>query len=170
MMKRYTLILFAVLLLVVPAALHAQIAAYGTVGGAAFGNAPVNLGYGGMVGVYKASGHVLHTVSVGGDLRGSFMGRDGFHFNTFAVGPRVSFNPHVIPLHPYVEGLIGLGNYNRGKNTSSSNHFNYQVVGGLDATILPRIDWRVVDIAYSAVTSNSVRTTTFSTGLVVRLW
>lgn len=170
MMQRYTYLLFAALLLVAPAALRAQIAAYGAVGGAAFNKAPVDLGYGAIVGVYKASGHALHTVSVGGDLRGSFMGRNGFHYNTFAVGPRVAFNPHVIPLHPYVEGLIGLANYNSGKNTSSSNHFNYQVVGGLDATILPRIDWRVVDIAYSAVTNQDVRATTFSTGLVVRFW
>lgn len=165
---RSLVLFFAALLLIAPSALQAQIAVYGTVGGGSFNSAPVTLGYGGIAGIYKSSGYGLHTISVGGDLRGSFMGRDGFHYNTFAAGPRISVNPHVIPLHPYVEGLVGFANYNGGRGTSSVNHFNYQVVGGLDATILPRIDWRVVDIAYSVAAGQNLRATTFSTGLVVR--
>jgi hypothetical protein len=166
-MKRYSLLLLAVFLLLAPAALHAQIGVYGAFTGASFSNAPNDIGYGGMVGAYKQSGHVIGT---GLDLRGTFVGRDGFHYNTFAVGPRIAFKPRVIPLTPYVEGLIGLANYNSGKNTSSTNHLNYQVLGGLDATVLPRIDWRVVDVAYSGVASQSVKAVTFSTGLVIRIW
>lgn len=168
-MKRFG---FALLLLVAmfvsaSAVASAQIALYGAATGSSFSNAPDDIGYGGMVGAYKQSGHFIGT---GLDLRGTFVGRNGFRYNTFAVGPRVAFKPRVIPLMPYVEGLVGLANYNSGKNTGSTNHLNYQVVGGLDATILPRIDWRVVDVAYSGVASQSIKAVTFSTGLVIRIW
>jgi hypothetical protein len=164
--------LFSLFLLIVlaltPSALHAQIGLYGTLSGASFSNAPKDLGYGGMVGAYKTTGHFIGT---GLDLRGTFVGRDGFHYYTYAIGPRVSFKPRVLPLTPYVEGLIGLANYNSGKNTSSTNHFNYQIVGGLDATILPHIDWRLIDVGYSSTTANqSIKTVTYSTGLVIRIW
>jgi hypothetical protein len=170
-MKRYSLLLLAVFLLLAPAALHAQIAVYGEVGGAPEAKGlGTDFQYGPIVGIYKSSSYGLHTVSAGLDLRGSFMNRNGFHYYTGAIGPRIAFNPHVLPLHPYVEGLVGIASYNSGKGTSTSTHFNYQVVGGLDATILPRIDWRVVDIAYSAVPGQDIHATTLATGLVVRLW
>ena len=163
----FSLFLLAVLA-IASSALHAQIGVYGTLSGASFSNAPKDLGYGGIVGAYKTTGHVIGT---GLDLRGTFVGRDGFRYNTYAIGPRISFRPRVLPLTPYVEGLIGLANYNNGKNTSSSNHFNYQILGGLDATILPHIDWRLIDVGYSSTTaSQSIRTVTYSTGLVIRLW
>jgi hypothetical protein len=167
-MKRLGLLLALVVLLSLPRALHAQIGIYGAVSGASFSHSPVDLGYGGMVGAYKTTGHVIAT---GLDLRGTFVGRDGFRFNTYAIGPRIAFRPRVLPLTPYVEGLIGLANYNSGRNTNSTNHFNYQIVGGLDTTIVPRIDWRMFDIAYSTTTAtNSTRAITFSTGLVIRVW
>jgi len=167
-MKRFSQLLLIASLFFLAPVVHAQIGVYGAVSGASFSNAPKDLGYGGMVGAYKTTGHFIGT---GLDLRGTFVGRDGFHYNTYAIGPRVSFRPRVLPLTPYVEGLIGLANYNGGKNTSSSNHFNYQVVGGLDATIIPRIDWRIVDVGYSATTaSQSIKTVTFATGLVIRIW
>jgi hypothetical protein len=164
------LLLFLAALLLAPAALHAQFAVYGEVGGAAMHNAPIDLGFGPIVGVYKQTGYAVHTVSAGLDLRGSFMGRSGFHYNTVAVGPRISFSSHVLPLHPYVEGLLGIANYNGGSHTSSVTHFNYQVVGGLDTTILPHVDWRVVDISYSAAAGQDIHATTFATGFVFRLW
>jgi len=162
-------LLFAlVVLLSLPSALHAQIGIYGAASGVSFSKSPVDLGYGGMVGAYKTTGHFIGT---GLDLRGTFLGRDGFKYNTYAIGPRISFRPRVLPLTPYVEGLIGLANYNSGRNTGSSNHFNYQIVGGLDTTIVPRIDWRMFDVAYSTTTAtNSPRALSFSTGLVIRVW
>jgi hypothetical protein len=167
-MKRFGLFSVFALLLVLPGALRAQVGIYGAVSGASFSNSAKDLGYGGMLGAYKTTGHFIGT---GLDLRGTFIGRDGFHYNTYAIGPRISFRPRVLPLTPYVEGLIGLANYNSGRNTNSTNHFNYQILGGLDTTIVPRIDWRMVDIAYSTTTANnSVRAITFSTGLVIRVW
>jgi len=166
---RFLLFLLAATILA-PAALRAQIGIYAAGTGASLSNASTSWGYGPLVGVYKQSGHVASIVNLGADLRGSFVSRDGFHYYTGAIGPRLAFKPHVIPLSPYVEGLVGVASYNSGRGTSSSTHFNYQVVGGLDATILPHLDWRVVDVAYSAVSGQSIKAVTFSTGIVLRLW
>ncbi|MDE1176735.1 MAG: hypothetical protein PW789_09010 [Edaphobacter sp.] len=166
-MKRFGLFFVFALLLTLPSAVHAQIGIYGAVSGAALSSAPKDVGYGGMVGAYKQSGHFLAT---GLDLRGTFLGREGFHYYTYAIGPRIAFKPRVLPISPYVEGMIGLANYNNGKNTNSSNHLNYQVLGGVDATIMPRIDWRIIDVAYSGVGGESISAMTFSTGLVIRVW
>jgi len=43
-------------------------------------------------------------------------------------------------------------------------------VGGLDTTILPHVDWRVIEFAYSAATGSPVNAKIFTTGLVLRLW
>ena len=167
-MKRFALLLAVVVafLFTTPAA-HAQIGIYGAGTGASYGNAPVDLGYGGMVGVYKTTGHFIGT---GLDLRATFTGRDGFKYNTYAIGPRISFRPRILPLSPYVEGLVGLASYNSGRGTGTTNHFNYQALGGLDLTVIPRVDWRIAEIAYSGVAGQDVRAFTFSMGLVVRVW
>ena len=149
---------------------HAQIGIYAAGTGASLSNAGTSWGYGPLVGIYKQGGHAAGTVNLGADLRGSFISRDGFHFYTGAIGPRIAIKPHVIPLSPYVEGLIGVASYNSGTGTASSTHLNYQVVGGLDATIFPHLDWRVVDVAYSGVANQAIKAVTFSTGLVLRLW
>lgn len=169
-MNRLASLLLFALVAAAPAALHAQLAVYGTGTGATFSNAPKSVGYGGTVGIYKQAGHALNTVSLGLDARGTFVGRDGFNFYTGAVGPRLAIKPHVIPLSPYLEGLVGIASFNGGSGTGSSTKFNYQIAGGLDATILPHLDWRVIDVAYSAVSSQSISAVNFSTGLVVRLW
>jgi hypothetical protein len=123
-----------------------------------------------MFGIYKQSGYLDSTFNIGGDLRGSFLSRNGFNYYTGAAGPRFAFKVPVIPLRPYVEGLVGVANYNSGNGTDSTTHFNYQVVGGLDMTFFPKIDWRVVDFAYSAVSGQNVNAKILSTGLVIRIW
>jgi hypothetical protein len=167
--RLYSLFLLAVLV-AAPTGLHAQIGIYAAGTGASLRNAGTDWGYGGLVGVYKQSGYAASIINIGGDLRGSFVSRNGFHYYTGAVGPRIAFKPHVIPLDPYIEGLVGVASYNTGSGTSTSTHFNYQVVGGLDATIFPHLDWRVIDVAYSGVSGQDIKATTFSTGLVFRLW
>jgi hypothetical protein len=168
-MKRFGLLLLAALLWL-PTALRAQLAIYGAGSGATFSNADTNVGYGGLAGIYKQTSHALHRISVGADLHGTFVGREGFHYYTGAAGPRIAFHFPVLPLSPYVEGLVGAANFNAGRGTNSSTHFNYQAVGGLDATILPHIDWRVIDLTYSGVASESISAFTFSTGIVIRFF
>src|SRR5215467_6449000 len=79
---------------------HAQIAIYGGFSGARASGVSSEWIYGPMVGLYKQHGYVANTVNIGGDLRGSFLGRNGFHYYTVAVGPRVAFKPPVLPLRP----------------------------------------------------------------------
>jgi len=149
---------------------HAQIAIYGGFSGARASGVSSEWIYGPMVGLYKQHGYVANTVNIGGDLRGSFLGRNGFHYYTVAVGPRVAFKPPVLPLRPYIEGLIGVASYNSGNGTDSTTHFNYQFAGGLDVTFLPKIDWRVIEFDYSAVSGQRVNAKVLTTGLVLRLW
>jgi hypothetical protein len=166
-------ILFPVVLVLLLAAQTrpalAQLAVYAGFSGAST-NGSTEWVYGPLVGLYKQSGHLASTVNIGGDLRGSFIGRNGFHYYTGAAGPRLSFKAPYSPLRPYVEGLVGVASYNSGNGTDSSTHFNYQAVAGLDLTFFPHVDWRVIDFAYSAVSGQNVNAKILSTGLVFRIW
>lgn len=169
---RYTLlpVVLVFLFTCTAAPLRAQIAVYAGYSGASVGGTSQDWAYGPMFGIYKQSGHLASTINIGGDLRGSFVGRNGFHFNTGAAGPRVAFKAPVLPLRPYVEGLVGVASYNYGNGTTSTTHFNYQVIAGLDLTFFPRLDWRVVDFAYSAASGQNINAKILSTGLVLRVW
>ncbi|WP_263366977.1 hypothetical protein [Edaphobacter bradus] len=155
------------LLLAIPRRTEAQTAIYGGFSGANITSGPTSSAYGGMVGLYAQSGHYAY---FGGDFRGTFLSRNGFNYFTGALGPRLAFKPPVLPLRPYIEGLVGVASYNGGGNSSSSNHLNYQAVVGADWTLVPHIDWRVLEYAYSGTNGGPLRANIFSTGLVVRLW
>jgi hypothetical protein len=119
--------------------------------------------YGPLFGFYAQHGRPL---AIGADVRASLFNHTGAHFNTIAVGPRIAIHPPVLPLKPYFEVLGGLASYG---NSSTSLYFNYQFLGGVDLTILPRIDWRVIEYDYSALADNSANTKTLTTGVVLRL-
>lgn len=109
-----------------------------------------------------------------------------------SAGPRVAFKLPFAGLHPYIEGLLGAGNsqigevYNdaySGKNpgvfANSGNKnggasFAGQILGGVDWTVKPRVDWRVVEFGYvptilSVGTTRSYGLETLSTGIVIRI-
>lgn len=157
------LIVVAVVSIFFSAAASAQVGIY-----AGFSGAQLNPGsstlYGPLFGAYWQKGYILN---LGADLRGSFLTHNGTTFNTGAIGPRVAIKPPVFPLRPYGEALVGIASLSGGG--PSSHHLNYQLIAGIDTTILPRIDWRIVEFDYSAVTSNSVNAKIFTTGLVLRL-
>jgi hypothetical protein len=160
------------LLLFAPLCLHAQLGLYGAFTAQNLGG-PNNDGYdlyGGTFGAYLASGR-LAILSVGIDLRGSFARSSGASFDTGAIGPRIALNTHILPIHPYIEGTIGLGHADF-TGAGSATKFEYQVLGGLDFTILPRIDWRVAEYSYgglSTINDYNYRPKSLSTGLVLRL-
>ncbi|MHB1857169.1 MAG: hypothetical protein ACYCPM_07010, partial [Acidobacteriaceae bacterium] len=68
---------------------------------------------------------------------------------------------------------IGAGHadYGQGVAHVSATKFQYQFLGGLDLTVLPRIDWRVVEFSYGGLSGlgSSLNPKTISTGIVVRL-
>ena len=64
-------------------------------------------------GAYLASGQ-LALLSAGVDLRGSFANNSGNTFDSYSIGPRISLNTHILPIHPYVEATAGVGRLSLG--------------------------------------------------------
>jgi hypothetical protein len=168
---RPRLLSIACLFALLPATLHAQLGLYGTYTAQQL-NVP---GYsswinGGTFGAYLASGHV-ELLSLGVDVRGSFANGSSQSFDSGAIGPRVGLNTHILPLQPYIEATAGVGHATF-VGLPDVTKFEYQFLGGIDFTILPRIDWRVVEFSYGGLTglnTNSFHPKTISTGIVLRL-
>ena len=166
-LHRPLLAIFFVLLLSVGFRAEAQIGVYAGFSGAPIGGSgATQSAFGPTFGVYKQSGRYI---SLGGDLRGTFLTRNGFNYFTGAAGPRLAIKPPVLGIRPYVEGLVGVASVRDGNGSSSNTNLNYQILGGIDAAILPHIDWRVIEFDYSAATGSSVNAKIFTTGLVLRL-
>ena len=156
-----------------PLALKAQLGLYG-------GGTVQNLGvpgdngyvfYGGTLGAYLASGE-LAILNVGVDLRASSTRSGGDSLTTGAIGPRVGLNLHIVPLHPYIEATAGAASLNYKGGPGIGTKFEYQVLGGVDFTILPRIDWRVFELGYGGFSvpySSNYHPKTLTTAIVVRL-
>src|ERR1700761_6102177 len=153
-------LLFLCLLCVSPLSVQAQLGIYGGFTAQNLG-VPGNSGYvlyGGTLGAYLASGQFA-ILNAGVDLRASSTRSGGDSLTTGAIGPRLGLNLHIVPLHPYVEATAGLASLNfKGGSPSNGIRFEYQVLGGVDFTVLPRVDWRVFEIGYggfSATDSDS---------------
>ncbi|HEX4650153.1 MAG TPA: hypothetical protein VH250_01495 [Granulicella sp.] len=121
--------------------------------------------YGETVSVYYQRGTFF---AYGGDARASFLGGSGISLNSGAIGPRVAFKPPAIPLQIYGEALGGFTSYTGGPSANSISEAEYQLLVGGDYTLLPHIDWRVVEYTYTSA-SNSLSSHSLSTGIVVRL-
>jgi hypothetical protein len=144
---------------------RAQTGVYAEFSGAGLGVSGGGNVYGGTFGLYSG---LLHApvVSLGFDIRGEFMSGNGQTLNGGLGGVRIAVTPHVVPLKPYVEGLGGVGHSDTVEG--SSTDAEYRIVGGIDWTILPRIDWRVVEVSGGSTTGD-VTPVVISTGLVLRL-
>lgn len=85
----------------------------------------------------------------------------------------MQIHPHVVPIMPYGEALIGAAHVNVGQGVANTNKTGaeYQLVGGVDLTVLPHLDWRVVDYSWGDVLNVglTIHPQTLSTGVVVRL-
>ncbi|HWZ50373.1 MAG TPA: hypothetical protein VNW54_02805 [Granulicella sp.] len=121
--------------------------------------------YGTTFGVYYQKGAVL---ALGGDIRANFLGGSGITLNSGAIGPRAAFRFRPLPLQLYGEALGGFNSYSGSASASSTNQAEYQLLTGFDTTLLPHIDWRVIEYAYTGA-SNSLSAHALSTGIVVRL-
>lgn len=135
-------------------------------------------------------------VKLGVDARGSIVNSTqgaytsynagGGHIGSGLAGVRVSFHTPFIPLRPYVQGSGGVARtnfgtqYNSGLATGTvssttgiqlTTHPEYDVFAGLDVTILPLVDFRVVELGYGAVQGNghTYPVQSLSTGIVIRL-
>ncbi len=154
-----------------PLTLHAQTGVYAEFSASKV-NAPNNDWiYGPTFGAYFDRFHIPF-FSAGLDLRGAVLGPgDSTQLYSGLIGPHVAFRPRVLPIQPYVEGLVGVGHIDFGSGNGSDTQFEYQFLGGIDLTILPRIDWRVAEFSYGALSAfnGSLHPKTISTGIVLRL-
>ena len=163
-MKRFLLVL---LLAFTTTALHAQakFAIYGTGGAERIGIANNNWKPAGIVGVYVGLAK-LGPLALSGDARAD-LSTDA---NSGLFGPRLALKLPVLPLKPYAEFLFGFSNYTSfGSTSRNATGFAYRGVAGIDTTILPHLDWRVVDFSIGripdVVSSNNINV---STGIVLR--
>jgi hypothetical protein len=131
--------------------------------------------YGFTVGVYDDFAH-LGPICFGTDVRGEFV-RGSFVSDTVLFGLRLAVKPPALPIKPYVQASLGMAHIDGSDGASSTNNLEYRFAGGLDFTLLPRLDWRVVEVSRGALVdytfgsgqnqSNSLYT--FSSGLVFRI-
>jgi hypothetical protein len=152
---------------------QAQVGLYGQFSASRFNNIPnVNTwGYGGGFGFYGDFIKVPFA-RVGGDFRYQFTRpASNTTLTSILVGPRLDFRPKVIPLNPYAEVIFGSGHFTYGNNAPSTTQFDWRVLGGIDKTVLPRVDWRVIEVSYGQLNTYSgrLRPVTLSTGIVLRL-
>lgn len=127
--------------------------------------------YGPTFGLYHDF-YSVPLVHVGGDLRGSVLGvTNTTTITSGEIGPRVSVHPRVLPAMPYLEALAGIGHYDYGTNQPSDTEFEYQFLAGIDITVLPRLDWRIVEFSYGGLSAfnGTLHPKTLSMGLVLRL-
>jgi hypothetical protein len=151
---------------------HAQWAVYGTFTGSQLDTSGTPWLYGGTVGVYRDHG-LVGLIRMGLDARGEFVQRSDTTLNSGLAGIRLAVTPRVLPIKPDVEGLVGVGNLGvgQGSGKTSTTAFEYKVLGGVDWTFFPRLDWRVVEFGYGGLTGDAsgVHPKTLSSGLVFRL-
>lgn len=151
---------------------HAQAGAYAEVSAAKVNVPNSNWVYGPTFGVYLDPLHA-GILAAGMDARGAILGSGVNTLDSGLIGPRLVFTPHVLPIMPYIEGLVGIGHagYYQNSGATTVNKFQYQFLGGVDWTILPRIDWRVVEFSYGGLSGlgSSFNPKTISTGIVLRL-
>lgn len=166
------LLYLAVMLLCGSCCTQAQTAVYGAFSASNFNVPHVGWQYGTTFGLYYDPWGVPF-VRAGLDARASFLGSGNAKLDSGLVGPRLQLHPHIIPLMPYAEVLIGGGHVTVGQGLAQTDQtgFEYQFVGGVDMTVLPRLDWRVAEYSWGLVSNlnQSVQPSTVSTGLVLRL-
>lgn len=166
---RAVFLLFAAFLFT--SAAPAQTGLYVAYGGSKVDAPANNWIYGPTFGLYHDF-YSVPFVHLGADLRGSVLGATSTTTITSGlIGPRVSIHPHVLPAMPYFEFLGGIGHYDFGENQPSDTQFEYQFLAGLDITVLPRLDWRLVEFSYGGLSTfnGALHPKTLSMGLVLRL-
>ena len=157
----------------------AQVGIYGTATGGYFGGVkapypyPGNASFwtaGGTFGLYDDFAH-LGPLKLGADFRGSILNTHDHKLNSGLAGVRFAFKPPVLPLKPYVQGSFGVGSTNFGAGSNTSSGFQYQVLGGLDFTFFPRLDWRMVEAGGGSlhVNNSNYPVVTIGTGIVFRI-
>ena len=155
-----------VLLAVTATALHAQakVGIYGSFGAERVGVANQDWKEAGTIGLYYGFAN-FGPLAISVDGRGD-ISPDA---NSYLFGPRLALHLPVFPLKPYAEFVAGIANYTRISGASkNSTDIAYRGVLGIDTTILPHIDWRIVDASFGHIENASSNDLALTSGIVVR--
>ena len=121
---------------------------------------------------FSFQGEVGHVVKFGFDTRISLLNGNGVSVNSLTIGPRLGVHTPIIG-KLYGEFLLGGMGVRQPGGATHTGHIDNAYVVGLDHTIAPRIDWRVVEYSYSRIFSlngyaNEDIRNQFSTGVLFR--
>jgi opacity protein-like surface antigen len=172
------------ILLSLNSAADAQIGVYGKLDAVHFSNNVNQTSewfYGPGIGIYDSFVHI-GPVSLGADLRGNYLFGSNDKYRSVLGGIRVAAKPPLLPFRPYAEGLVGVagtrsnqtGSFSTATSVSFSSSFGtkfaYQILGGLDWTILPHLDLRLAEVGYGRVSPVSSGSLTLPSGSVSHNW
>jgi len=168
----YRLALFLGCLIVFSFSARAQTGIYASFSSSDFNTPNVGRQNGATFGLYHDAFH-LPFIRIGLDARATLLGSDSTSVYAGYIGPHIQLHPHVIPFMPYVEGLVGAGHVDVGQGVAADDKtaFAYEGVVGLDWTLLPHFDWRVLEYSFGSFSGLNapVSPRTLSTGVVLRL-
>jgi hypothetical protein len=150
---------------------HAQLGVYAGFSTSKLDVANTNRTNGGTFGLFYDNHH-FPVVNFGLDLRAVVVNSDAVTQVTSGLaGPRAVIHVPLIPLHPYIEGLVGAAHVQTGQGVALYNGTNLAAGAavGADLTILPYISWRVIDYNYDRLVGPAANQSTLTTGLVIRI-
>ncbi len=185
-MKLSRLLLSCLLLGSASLVAHAQVAVYGNFDYTRYTDHSLSQTtnfYGGGVGVYDDFLHI-GPLRAGFDVRGDLLSGNKARYRDLLGGVRVAAKAPLVPIKPYAQFSVGAGGpqYTGGLAAGISSapyrtKFTYEVLGGVDFTILPHVDFRAVEAGYGRVSGvngsqagNPASTLiTIRSGIVIRL-
>jgi hypothetical protein len=97
-------------------------------------------------------------LTFGVDMRDSILHANNAGMNNFLIGPRIVAKPFKRPASVYIEPVVGLGVTRAPGAILHTRKVEYGAYAGLDYTIYKHIDWRVVEIGYTSVETQSSET------------
>ena len=101
----------------------------------------------------------------------------GVHMYSGLGGLRLVFHTPLAPLHPYVEGAVGIGRSDYGLGYAMANNLEYHGFAGLDVRVSSFLEFRVVELgigglqpvgSHPGTNSGAVPLESVSAGIVFR--
>jgi hypothetical protein len=136
----------------------------------------------------------LGPVKLGADLRGTltttkrgaeaYSNGSGARVYSGLGGIRAVFHTHFVPVRPYIQASAGLGRTDYGVSPLTQvsttgkvnlvNNFEYEGFAGVDITLLPYMDFRMVEFGYGGLNpfgtnSHNYPIKSVSSGIVIHL-
>jgi len=138
-------------------------------------NTKTNWPFGPTIGFYNDFSHA-GPIYLGSDARLEFA-RGSYSSNALLFGLRLAAKPVAVPLKPYIQASLGLVHFNQTDLNAASTNIEYRIAGGVDFTLLPHVDWRVIEVGSGSIldynigsgTAQGDSLTTYSTGIVFRV-